>query len=108
MFFRGVGTVVHSSKSKLDLYIDTLRDLALNGSLHFSSIMYKEKIDGLTLKKHLEFLVQKNLVEKRAATKTETQYFITEQGKGALKWFSKIKKELKLPVSAPNYLWRLN
>jgi len=90
-------------KSNLDLKVDVLYDLALNGPMHFTAIMYKAKIDGLILKKHLGFLAQNNLVEKQAVTKTETLYAITERGEKSLKWPSEIKA-LKMGNQCPQLL----
>ncbi len=93
--------VTISFKSNLELHVDVLRDLACHGPLQSSSLKYKNKIDGSTLKKHLEFLVQNSLVEKQPANKAKVLYTITEQGQTLLNWFSKLNDAQKLEVHAP-------
>ena len=88
-------------KSNLELHVDVLRDLACHGPLQISNLKDKAKIDGLTLKKHLEFLVQNSLVEKRSKNKAKVLYAITERGQTLLSWFSQFNDALKLEVHAP-------
>ena len=88
-------------KSKLELHIDVLRDLACHGPLQISNLKDKTKIDGSTLKKHLEFLVQNGLVEKRLINKAKVLYAITERGQTILNWFLKLNDVLKLEAYAP-------
>ena len=88
-------------KSNLELHVDVLHDLACHGPLQISNLKDKAKIDGSTLKKHLEFLVQNSLVEKRPINKAQILYAITERGQTLLDWFSQFNDDLKLEVHAP-------
>jgi len=88
-------------KSKLELHIDILHDLAVQGPLQISNLKDKAKIDGSTLKKRLELLVQNSLVEKRPINKAQVLYAITERGSTILNWFSKLNDALKLEAYAP-------
>jgi DNA-binding HxlR family transcriptional regulator len=88
-------------KSKLELHLDILHDLAVHGSLQISNLKDKTKIDGSTLKKRLELLVHNNLVEKRPINKAQVLYAITERGSTLLNWFSKLNDALKLEAYAP-------
>ena len=88
-------------KSNLELYVDVLHDLACHGPLQISNLKDKAKIDGATLKKHLEFLVQNSLVEKRSINKAQVLYAITERGQTLISWFLKLNDDLKLEAYAP-------
>ncbi len=88
-------------KSNLELHVNVLCDLARHGPLQISTIKDKTKIDGSTLKKHIESLVQNSLVEKRPINKAKVLYAITERGQTLLNWFSKLNDALKLEVHAP-------
>ena len=88
-------------KHNLELYVDVLHALACDGPLQSSNLKDKSKIDGSTLKKHLGFLVQNSLVEKRPINKAQVLYAITERGQTLLSWFAQFNDDLKLEVHAP-------
>ena len=97
----GVVSVNIIFKSNLELHVDVLRNLACHGPLQSSNLKDKTKIDGSTLKKHLGFLVQNNLVEKQHTKKDRVLYAITERGQKLPSWFSQFNDDLKLEVHAP-------
>ena len=87
-------------KSNLELHINVLRDLAVHGPLQISNLKEKTKIDGSTLKKNLEFLVQNGLVKERPINKAQVLYAITERGSTILNCFLKLNDTLKLEAYA--------
>ena len=82
-------------KSNLELHVDMLRDLEYHGPMQISNICEKTKIDELTLKKHLEFLVKNGLVEKQPMNKVIVLYVITERGQMLLNLFLQLNDDLK-------------
>jgi predicted transcriptional regulator len=79
-----IGTFRHNP----ELHVNVLHTFASHVSLRISNLKSKAKIDGSTLNKHLEFLVQNGLIEKRQKNKTTALYANTEQGQPILNWFS--------------------
>ena len=82
-------------KSNLELHVDMLRDLEYHGPMQISNLYEKTKIDELTLKKHLEFLVQNGLVEKQSINKVRVLYVITKRGQMLLNLFLQLKNDLE-------------
>ncbi len=86
-------------RSNLELHINVLHDIAVHGPLQIDDIIDKTKIDELTLKKNLEFLVRNNLIKKRLSNKSQFFYTITSRGSTILNWFSKLNDALKLETN---------
>jgi DNA-binding MarR family transcriptional regulator len=61
--------------------------LSVNGPLSFRQICRKEKLDSGVVKKHLDFLAEKGLVEK------QRKYSVTERGQSVLKVLAPLIKE---------------
>ncbi len=89
-------------KTNLELHVDILHYLTYHESLQNSNLKDKTKIDGSTLNRHLDFLVQNNLVEKRPINKDKVLYTITELGQTLHNWFRKLNNALKLEVHPPH------
>jgi predicted transcriptional regulator len=56
-------------RSKLEMYVDTLKVLARHGPLKLTHIMYKANVNCSVLKQYLDFLTQQNLVEEQTLHK---------------------------------------
>ena len=83
-------------RSKLEMYIDILREIHINGPMKLTHIMYKCNINCSILKEYLNFLIDpQKLIEEKLVGK-RTVYDITKQGIIVLKTFSELK--LKLPI----------
>lgn len=88
-------------KLNLELYDDVLRDLMVHGPLQISNIMENTKIDGTTLKKTLDFLLENSLVEERQTNNAKVLYAITGRGSTILNWFRELDDVIKLETYAP-------
>jgi predicted transcriptional regulator len=89
-------------RSKLEMYIDILKVLAQRGPLKLTHIMYKANVNCSVLKEYLDFLIQQNLVEERAAGKQRTVYAVTQRGITVLKYFRELKQVLPIVEEARN------
>ena len=83
-------------RSKLEMYVDILKVLAHRGSLKLTHIMYKANVNCSVLKQYLDFLMEQELVEERAAGKRRVVYAITQRGISVLKHFRKLQETLPL------------
>lgn len=71
-------------RSRLEKYLSIL-DVLVPEPLEFESISYKTNIECKTLRRHLSFLVEHNLVEGRPLDRKRTVYAITERGLAVFK-----------------------
>jgi predicted transcriptional regulator len=83
-------------RSKLEMYVDILEVLALRGPLKLTHVMYKANVNCSILKEYLEFLIQQELVEKKAFGKRRVAYGISSKGLIVLKQFKELKQVLPL------------
>ena len=83
-------------RSKLEMYVDILEVLALRGPLKLTHVMYKANVNCSILKEYLEFLIQQELVEKKAFCKRRVAYGISSKGLIVLKQFKELKQVLPL------------
>ncbi|MGD8566071.1 MAG: winged helix-turn-helix domain-containing protein [Candidatus Bathyarchaeota archaeon] len=83
-------------RSKLEMYVDILKVLAHRGSLKLTHIMYKANVNCSVLKQYLDFLMEQELVEERAAGKRRVVYAITQRGISVLKHFRKLQETLPI------------
>jgi predicted transcriptional regulator len=67
-------------RSKLEMYVDILKVLALRGPLKLTHIMYKANVNCSVLSEYLEFLLKQGLVEERHVKKNRTVYAVTQNG----------------------------
>jgi len=67
-------------RSKLEMYADILRILASQGPMKLTQLMHKTDLSQSVLKRHLDFLIRQNLVEKQNFGKGEIFYTTTERG----------------------------
>ncbi len=87
-------------RSKLEICVDVLEILALNGPLKITHIMYKTNLNCNALRGLLNFLVAGNLVEERTIQKRRSLkkgvavYAITQHGHIILKSFIELNKLL--------------
>ena len=58
--------------------------------------MYKANVNCSVLKEYLDFLIQQNLVEERAAGKQRIVYAVTQRGITVLKYFRELKQVLPI------------
>ena len=75
------------SKSKLELYVDTLEYLVSNGPMKLGLMHQTEFGCAITLE-NLSFLAKLNLVEERTS-KYGVIYLITERGERVVRFFEK-------------------
>ena len=77
-------------RSKLEIYIDILNVLALNGQLKITDIIDKSNANSKVLIEQLEFLIKNSLVEEKLLGKERADFAITTKGINVLKYFGKI------------------
>jgi predicted transcriptional regulator len=87
-------------RSKLSLVIDILSTLSKNSHLKFTHIMHKTNINNVSLREYLDFLVTKNLIEKKSIGRDRDVFVITQRGSELLKQFKII--EIALPEVVEN------
>lgn len=83
-------------RSKLEMYVDTLKVLAHRGPLKLTHIMYKANVNCSVLREYLDFLIKQNLVEERNVGKSRTVFAITQRGITVLKYFRELKQILPI------------
>ena len=83
-------------RSKLEMYIDILRVLALRGPLKLTHIMYKSNVNCSILKEYLEALTKQELIEEKTLGKRRIAYAITHKGLTVLKQIKELKKVLPI------------
>ena len=83
-------------RSKLEMYVDVLKALALRGPLKLTHIMYKANVNCSVLSEYLEFLLKQGLVEERMVRKNKTVYAITQHGLSVLKAFRELTQALPI------------
>jgi predicted transcriptional regulator len=83
-------------RSKLEMYVDILKVLALRGPLKLTHIMYKANVNCSVLSEYLEFLLKQGLVEERALKKNRTVYAVTQNGLSVLKAFRELTQALPI------------
>jgi predicted transcriptional regulator len=83
-------------RSKLEMYVDVLKVLALRGPLKLTHIMYKANVNCSVLSEYLEFLLKQGLVEERALKKNRTVYAVTQHGLTVLKSFRELSQALPI------------
>lgn len=83
-------------RSKLEVYIDILKVLVYQGPLKLTHVVYNSNVNCSVLKAHLNFLIEKGLVEERSIKKQQVVYTITQRGITALKYFKELKQSLPI------------
>jgi predicted transcriptional regulator len=87
-------------RSKLEMYIEVLKVLALKGNLKLTHIMYKANVNCSVLKEYLDFLIKQGLVEERALGKQRVVFAITPRGITVLKHFKELRQVLPIVEEA--------
>jgi len=64
-------------RSKLEIHVDILKILASQGPKKLTQLVHKTDLSQSVLKKHLDFLIQQDLVEEQNLGKDEIFYAIT-------------------------------
>jgi predicted transcriptional regulator len=85
---RNHGNRKGESKSKLELYENTLEALVYNEPMKLELIMEKSGFSRSVTLENLNFLVKNNLVEKRTSN-LELIYSITKRGERVVSFFGK-------------------
>ena len=83
-------------RSKLEMYVDILKVLALRGPLKLTHIMYKANVNCSVLSEYLEFLLKQGLVEERHVKKNRIVYAVTQNGLTVLKSFRELSQALPI------------
>ncbi len=83
-------------RSKLEMYVDILKVLALRGPLKLTHIMYKANVNCSVLSEYLEFLLKQGLVEERHVKKNRIVYAVTQHGLTVLKSFRELSQALPI------------
>lgn len=84
-------------RSKLEIYIDIIKVLALDGPLRITHIMYRVNICSTILTRYLDFLIHHNLVKEQPIDKKGVAYAITDRGMTVLKHFGQL--QVLLPIT---------
>ena len=84
-------------RSKLEMYIDILKVLALKGPLKLTHIMNKANVNGVVLTEYLDSLIEKGLVEERTIKDRSTVFAVTQRGINLLKVFREFTQVLTAP-----------
>lgn len=77
-------------RSKLEIYVDILNVLALNGQLKLTDLVDKSNVSCKVLVEQVEFLVKNSLVEEKLLGKERLGFALTAKGINVLKYFGKI------------------
>ena len=80
--------------SKLELYVDILKVLAQRGPQDVLHIELDQNISIISLKAHLEFLIQQGLIEEQTVGKNSKVYANTARGTSVIKFFRQLDKTL--------------
>ena len=83
-------------RSKLEMYVDILKVLAMRGPLKLTHIMYKANVNCSVLSEYLEFLLKQGLVEERHVKKNRIVYAVTHHGLTVLKSFRELTQALPI------------
>jgi predicted transcriptional regulator len=83
-------------RSKLELYLDILKILSHNMPMKPTEIMYGVNVCYRFLELYLDFLVQQDLIERKAVNGRRTTYVITQKGLNTLGKYEELKKTLSL------------
>ena len=83
-------------RSKLEMYVDILKVLALRGPLKLTHIMYKANVNCSVLSEYLDFLLKQGLVEERHVKTNRNVYAVTQQGLTVLKSFRELTQALPI------------
>ena len=83
-------------RTKLEMYIDILRVLAHHEPLKLTHIMYKANVWWAVLKRCLDSLIQRNLVEEQTLGKKGVVYAVTERGFAVLKLYRELTAHLPM------------
>jgi len=88
------------STSKLERYLNIL-EVLVRRPRKLDYIAGKVKMEGNTLKRHLDFLVSNGLVEERKPSKRRVVYAINERGFSVFRTLRALKYLEKLRASLP-------
>lgn len=95
-----VGDIETMRRSKLEMHIDILKALALNGPVRITQISYGVNICSIILRRYLDFLIRQNLVNKHPIAKKRVAYAITDRGMAVLKRFRQLRVLLAMTEEA--------
>jgi predicted transcriptional regulator len=87
-------------RSKLEIHVDILKELAHRGPLKLTHIMHKTNVNCIILKEYLEFLIKQGLVEERTIREKSTVFVVTERGITVLKYFRELTRVLPIVEEA--------
>ena len=90
-------------RSKLEMYIGILSELAHHGPLKLTHVMYKANVNCSVLKEYLAFLVKQGLVEERTVGKARVVFAVTQRGITVIKYFKELKQVLPIVEEARNH-----
>jgi predicted transcriptional regulator len=91
-------------RSVLEIYVNILAELANNGPLKVTHVMYQANLNSDSVKEKLRFLMKQNLVEERLVHKKANVYLITQRGIAVLKSFREIRLVLPTIDEQKNYV----
>jgi predicted transcriptional regulator len=94
-------------RSKLEICVDVLNILALNGPLKKTHLSYKTNLNCCALHEQLDFLASNTLIEERTIKKNPkslkkgtTVYAITQRGQNILRSFRELNALLPIEENA--------
>ncbi len=88
--------VLQMRRSKLERYIDVLKELEHTGPLKLTHIMHKSNFNGSILKDYLDFLVKQGLVEERTVKKRRVVFAVTQRGISVMRHFQELTQEISV------------
>lgn len=80
-------------RSKLGIYVDILKNMALKDSLRLTHIMQKANINHNVLQDSLDFLIKQEMIEKKISDSQHVAYAITYRGILVVKYFKKLEPQ---------------
>lgn len=83
-------------RSKLEMQVDVLNVLAINGPLKLTHIMYKANTNCNILNEYLDSLIKKGLIEKRIIEQEQIVFSVTQRGRTVLNYFRKLTQVLPI------------
>ena len=83
-------------RSKLETYVDILNALACLGPLKMTHIMHKANVNGDMLRQHLNFLIERGLVEERTLKRSHAVFAVTRRGITVLEHFRELTQAVSI------------
>jgi len=84
-------TSANHKRSRLEIYLDILRAVAIESEKKPTRIMYKTNLSWIPLKEILNSMIVQGLLIKNGY-ENKTEYAVTEKGLNVLRYFNKMRE----------------